>query len=82
MSIVTVHRLRELINKCLKVFPIYSESRSKFSELYDKREQLSQPQSAVSNRTVSLIVTRPYETVETKHAHLKLYAPTLNLGTN
>ena len=63
---VTVCRLRQLINKCPNVFPIYSESHGKLSESHDGREPLSQAQNAVSNWTVSLIVTRPYETDETK----------------
>ena len=66
---VTVYRLRELINKCPNVFPIHSESHGKFTESHDGREPLSQAQSAVSNQSVSLIITRPYETAETEHAH-------------
>ena len=78
---VTVYRLRELINMCPIVFPIYSESHGKFSKSHDGREPLSQAQSAVSNQSVSLIITRPYETDETEHAQTKLYAPMTKLST-
>ena len=78
-SMVTVYRLRELINKCPNVFPIYSKSRSKFNESHDGRESLSQAQSAVPNQTVSLIIARPYETADTKRALTKLYAPMTKL---
>ena len=77
---VTVYRLRELNYKCPNVFPIYSESHGKFTESHDGREPLSRAQSAVSNQYVSLIITRPYETAETKHAHTKLNAPMTKLS--
>ena len=76
---VTVYRLRELIDKCPNVFPIYSESHRKFTESHDGREPLSQAKSVVSNRSVSLIITRRYETTETKRALTKLYAPMTKL---
>ena len=77
---VTVYRLRELIKKCPNVFPIHSESHRKFTESHDGREPLSQAQSAVSNQSFSLIITRPYETAETEHAQTKLYAPMTKLS--
>ena len=78
---VTVYRLCELINECPNFFPIYPESHGKFPESHDGREPLSPPQSAVSNQSVSLIVTRPYETAETKRALTKLNALVMKLRT-
>ena len=46
------------------------------------KQPLSQAQSAVSNQSVSLIVTRPYETAKTKRAHTKLNAPVMKLSTH
>ena len=78
-NMVTVYRLRELINKCPNVFPVYFESHGKFTESHDGREPLSQAQSTVSNQSVSLIIARPYEAAETKRALTKLYAPMTKL---
>ena len=70
ISIETVYRQREVGNKCLKVFPIYSKSHRGISVTLRTRTIVPITKYRIEQTDIHLIVTRPYETAETESTQL------------